>query len=150
MKLAEALQERADLARRIDQLESRLMNNVLMQEGEKPAESPDELLEELDRCIARSEELMRRINLTNTAVLVDGQPLTALLAKRDCLKRQLSVWRNAVSTASQTARRATRSEIRIMSAIDVPALQKRVDDTAKTLRQTDNAIQAANWLNDLI
>lgn len=150
MKLAEALQERADLARRIDQLESRLMNNVLMQEGEKPAESPDELLAELDRCIARSEELMRRINLTNTAVMVDGQPLTALLAKRDCLKRQLSVWRNAVSTASQTARRATRSEIRIMSAIDVPALQKRVDDTAKTLRQTDNAIQAANWLNDLI
>lgn len=150
MKLAEALQERADLARRIDQLESRLMNNVLMQEGEKPAESPDELLAELDRCSARSEELMRRINLTNTAVLVDGQPLTALLAKRDCLKRQLSVWRNAVSTASQTARRATRSEIRIMSAIDVPALQKRVDDTAKALRQTDNAIQAANWLNDLI
>lgn len=150
MKLAEALQERADLARRIDQLESRLMNNVLMQEGEKPAESPDELLAELDRCIARSEELMRRINLTNTAVMVDGQPLTALLAKRDCLKQQLSVWRNAISTASQTARRATRSEIRIMSAIDVPALQKRVDDTAKALRQTDNAIQAANWLNDLI
>lgn len=150
MKLAEALQERADLARRIDQLESRLMNNVLMQEGEKPAESPDELLAELDRCITRSEDLMRRINLTNTAVMVDGQPLTALLAKRDCLKRQLSVWRNAVSTASQTARRATRSEIRIMSAIDVPALQKRVDETAKTLRQTDNAIQAANWLNDLI
>ncbi len=33
MKLAEALQERADLNRKIEQLKSRLNNNVLVQEG---------------------------------------------------------------------------------------------------------------------
>lgn len=150
MKLAEALQERADLLRRIEQLRTRLDNNVLVQEGEMPAENPDELLEELERCIARSEELMTRINLTNAAVTVEGESLTALLARRDCLKMKLSLWHDAVNTASQTARRATRSEIRILSAIDVPALQKRVDGASKLLRETDNLIQAANWLNDLI
>lgn len=150
MKLAEALQERADLLRRIEQLRTRLDNNVLVQEGETPAENPDELLEELERCIARSEELMTRINLTNAAVTVEGESLTALLARRDCLKMKLSLWHDAVNTASQTARRATRSEIRILSAIDVPALQKRVDGASKLLRETDNLIQAANWLNDLI
>ncbi len=150
MKLAEALQERADLLRRIEQLRTRLDNNVLVQEGETPAENPDELLEELERCIARSEELMTRINLTNAAVTVEGESLTALLARRDCLKMKLSLWHDAVNTASQTARRATRSEIRIRSAIDVPALQKRVDGASKLLRETDNLIQAANWLNDLI
>ena len=150
MKLAEALQERADLLRRIEQLRTRLDNNVLVQEGETPAENPDELLEELERCIARSEKLMTRINLTNAAVTVEGESLTALLARRDCLKMKLSLWHDAVNTASQTARRATRSEIRIRSAIDVPALQKRVDGASKLLRETDNLIQAANWLNDLI
>ena len=150
MKLAEALQERADLLRRIEQLRTRLDNNVLVQEGETPAENPDELLEELERCIARSEELMTRINLTNAAVTVEGESLTALLARRDCLKMKLSLLHDAVNTASQTARRATRSEIRILSAIDVPALQKRVDGASKLLRETDNLIQAANWLNDLI
>lgn len=38
MKLAEALQERADLNRKIQQLQSRLMNNATVQEGEEPPE----------------------------------------------------------------------------------------------------------------
>lgn len=150
MKLAEALQERADLLKRIEQLRIRLQNNVLVQEGEKPAEDPAALLMELDRCITRSEELMTRINLTNAAVTVEGESLTALLARRDCLKMKLAAWRDTVNTASQTARRATHSEIRIYSAIDVAGLQKQVDEASQLLRETDNRIQAANWLNDLI
>ena len=45
MKLAEALQERADLNRRIEQLRNRLENSALVQEGERPAEAPEVLLE---------------------------------------------------------------------------------------------------------
>ena len=37
MKLAEALQERADLNRQIKQLKDRLRNNAVVQEGETPA-----------------------------------------------------------------------------------------------------------------
>ena len=48
MKLAETLQERADLNRRIEQLRYRLSNNVLVQEGEKPLRTPAALLEELE------------------------------------------------------------------------------------------------------
>ena len=40
MKLAEALQERADLNRRLQQLQQRLANNAIVQEGEQPAEDP--------------------------------------------------------------------------------------------------------------
>lgn len=53
MKLAEALQERSDLTRRIQQLQSRLNNNATVQEGEKPAEEPQTLLCELDASIDR-------------------------------------------------------------------------------------------------
>lgn len=40
MKLAEALQERADLQKRIDQLEARIQSSALVQEGETPPEDP--------------------------------------------------------------------------------------------------------------
>ena len=65
MKLAVALQERADLNRQIEQLQARLYNNAVGQEGEKPAEDPQELMDQLDRAAARLEELMAAINLAN-------------------------------------------------------------------------------------
>ena len=52
MKLAEALQERADINRNIEQLRSRMTNNALVQEGEKTAEDPELLKKELDSAIA--------------------------------------------------------------------------------------------------
>ena len=63
MKLAEALQERADLNRQIEQLKFRLANNAITQEGEAPAEDPGQLLERLDRSVARLEELAGRLRL---------------------------------------------------------------------------------------
>ena len=44
MKLAEALSIRKELQTRIDQLKVRINNNVRVQEGEEPAEEPQELL----------------------------------------------------------------------------------------------------------
>ena len=43
MKLAEALILRADCQKRIAQLKSRLLTNAKVQEGDKPAEAPQEL-----------------------------------------------------------------------------------------------------------
>ena len=40
MKLAEALQERADINRNIERLKKRLNNNVLVQEGETNSRRP--------------------------------------------------------------------------------------------------------------
>ena len=52
MKLAEALQERADLNRNIEQLKNRLSSNALVQEGEQPVECPENLKQELDASIS--------------------------------------------------------------------------------------------------
>lgn len=82
MKLAEALQERADINRSIEQLNSRLNNNILVQEGEKPAEDPMKLKNELDACVERLAYLVAHINKTNCMTMVDGQTLTELIAKK--------------------------------------------------------------------
>ena len=150
MKLAEALQERADLNRRIEQLRYRLNNNVLVQEGEKPLEDPAALLEELESSFTRLEWLIARINLTNCAVKVEGRSLTELIARRDVLSLRAEAYRRLVEEASQKTHRATRTEIKILSAVDVPALQRQADDASRELRLLDNTLQATNWTADLM
>ncbi|MBO4524406.1 DIP1984 family protein [Ruminococcus sp.] len=150
MKLAEALQERADLNKNIEQLRCRLANNVIVQENEKPAEDPQALIKELDSAVSRLEELMKRINQTNCMTISEGKSITELIAARDSLKVKIAVYKDIVSNASQTARRARMSEIRIISAVDVRKLQKKVDDMSKEFRVTDNKIQALNWSTELM
>lgn len=150
MKLAEALQERADLSTRISILENRLMNNALVQEGEKPAEAPEELLAELDRCSEEMERLITAINLTNSSTVSDGMTVTGLIAKKDVLNRKLSIYRHFLMTASQTAQRATRSEIKILSTVNVREYQQKADGLAKRLRILENRIQQINWTTELI
>lgn len=150
MKLAEALQERADLNRRIEQLRYRLSNNVLVQEGEKPLEDPAALLEELESSFTRLEWLIARINLTNCAVKVEGRSPTELIARRDVLSLRAEAYRRLVEEASQNTHRATRTEIKILSAVDVPALQRQADDASRELRLLDNTLQATNWTADLM
>ena len=150
MKLAEALKERADLNIKIAQLRSRLTNNALVQEGEKPAEEPSDLLAELDGAILRLEELMARINLTNAATKKDGKTITELIARRDVLKEKTAAYRDLISAASQTARRAMRTEIKVLSTVNVKVLQKQADALSKELRETDAKIQELNWTSELM
>ncbi len=149
MKLAEALQERADLNRRIEQLSVRLCNNATVQEGEKTAEDPQKLLGELKADTARLEELMAAINLTNSRTMVEGITLTEWIARRDALKLRIRILRDLVGSASQLARRAAHTEIKILSAVDVPALQTELDQASAQLRRTDNLIQQTNWQTEL-
>ena len=150
MKLAEALQERADLNRRIQQLQQRLGNNAIVQEKEKPIEDPKNLLVELERCVAELEDIIARINLTNCRTQVEGKTLTEHLARRDALKLKLGAYRDLAYRASQVGQRMSGREIKLFSAVDVPQLQREVDALSKELRLLDNAIQAANWSTELL
>ncbi len=150
MKLAQALAERADLNRRIEQLESRMNLNAKVQEGEMPAEDPMELMSQRNTALARLEELITRINLTNAGTPCDGESLTALLSRRDCLTRKVNGLRSFLSEASATVTRGLRSEIRILSTVDVQSLRKEADALAKELRELDVRIQEQNWTTELL
>ena len=150
MSLAEALQMRADIKTRISQLHSRLNDNAKVQEGEAPAEDPLRLIELLNAECSAYEELIRRINLTNAATELDGQTLTALLARRDTPSLELSIMRDFLQQASQRIDRYSKTEIKILPTVDVTAMQKTVDAKSKELRQLDAAIQKLNWNTMLI
>ncbi len=126
MKLAVALTERSDLQRRIAEISKRLANNAKVQEGDTPAEDPAALLRELDVCLVRLEELVTKINLTNSRAVSNGETMTELLAHRDSLQQRLRILRGFLDAASC-----------------------QIDRYSKEMRLLDEKIQELNWTTEL-
>ena len=150
MKLAEALILRADLQKRIDQLRVRLNNNAKVQENDEPSEKPEDLLNELDSNINQLKVLIKQINKTNCVTVSNGQALADLIAERDTLTLKSNILRGFLNIAGQKVNLYSTTEIKIMSTVDVPALQKELDLLSKKIRETDTELQQANWLTELI
>lgn len=150
MKLAEALSLRKDLETRISKIKDRLENVVRIQEGDQPAEDPQELIGELDRCLTQLEHLIYSINVTNMQIVTeDGQTMTKLLAERDILKKRIDVLRHTFNEATNSGSRY-RNEIRYVTTIEVKPLRQQLDKFAQQYRQLDMEIQELNFTNDLV
>ena len=151
MKVAEALSIRKDLQKRIQQIRRRLGDNVKVQEGDEPAENPVELMKELDDCLVKLENVIWRINLTNLKTISEtGKSLTQLMAERDMLTLRLSVLRDTYDEAASQRERYSRSEIKMVTVIDVKQLSKQIDEYASKLRELDIEIQSLNFRTELI
>ncbi|MGX2956361.1 DIP1984 family protein [Ursidibacter arcticus] len=150
MKLAEALIERADLQRRLAQLQQRLHQNAQYQEGEQPSEDPQTLLVEYHQVAEQLKQLIVKINLTNQRItLENGTKMIEALAERDHLKATHSMLIGLADAATPEQNRYSRSEIKTLSAVNVKQTRQQADEIAKQYRQLDTQIQQANWLNDL-
>ena len=149
MKLAEALNQRADLQKRIAQLRERLANNVKVQEGDQPAEKPEDLFKELEGSLNQLKELIVKINRTNQETVWEGMTLTEMIAGKDVLSMHLGALRATLEAANVRSDRYSRNEIKFVRTIDVNNLQKKVDDLSKDLRELDSKLQQANWMTDL-
>lgn len=155
MKLAEALAERAEAMRRVEQLRARVVGSARYQEGEEPAEDAAQLLAEAGEVLDALESLIRRINRTNAAVEMgpDGT-LTDALARRDVLRLRHSVITAAADAASGKDERGyvrqLRSELMMLSALPVAELRRQADSIAREIREIDMRIQRKNWEADLL
>jgi len=150
MKLAEALNLRADLQKRVAQLRERISNNMKVQEGDKPAEEPSALFAELGDVLLQLEDFIVRINKTNQETVWAGRTITEMIAEKDVLTMHLSAMRSALEAAHVRNDRYTRNEIKFVRTINVAELQQRVDALSKKLRELDTKLQQANWMTDLL
>ena len=150
MKLAEALSIRAELQKKTEQLEQRLKSVVKIQEGDIPEESPADLLAELYQATAQLEKLLYRINLTNLYTVMDGEPITAMIARKDVLTLEINVLRSVLKAATEPESRYSRSEIKYVKTVDTAKLRKKIDTLSAELRKTDLKIQETNWTADLM
>ena len=149
MKLAEALSVRKDLQNKIDQLEDRLKSIVKIQEGDEPDEAAEDLLSELQNAAVQLEDVIYRVNRTNLHAVIDGVPITKLIARKDVLMKEIGILRNVLKVASAQESRYSRNEIKYVRTIDTAELRKKVDRLSAELRRVDLRIQEANWMFEL-
>lgn len=156
MKLAEALALRGDAQKRLAQLQARAVSVARYQEGEPPPESAMELLAQAREVTGQVEELVRRINRTNAAtVLEPGVTVTDALSRRDALAlRRKLVTAVADAASGHQPRevgwgRQLRSELRQLTDAPVAELRREADDLARQYRELDMRIQEANWATEL-
>lgn len=150
MKLAAALIERGDLQQQLAALKVRLRDNAKYQEGTQVNEAPTQLLAELALVTKRLTFLIAAINHTNSVVRVNGKTLTELLAEREVSKLEVRTLKEFRDQAARTVDQYSRSEIRVLPAVDVAALTAQVNAKAKALRELEVVIQEANWSYELI
>ena len=152
MKLAEALIQRADAQRRVEQLKQRIVNNVKVQEGDDPAEDPNVLLAEMERITAQLVDLVQRINCTNSATVLGPGDMTIAdaIAERDNLRLRQGVYKSAAEAGVIRQDRYSKSEVRFQSTVDVADMQQQADGLAQAIRELDTRIQGANWKIDLL
>ena len=120
-----------------------------------PPEDARELVSMASTVLDELEDLIRNINRTNSGtVMADGRTVTDALAERDVLRLRFSVLKasaDAASGAQQQAgyMRATRSELKLMSDLDVKNLRQQASDIARRVRELDARVQEVNWTTEL-
>jgi hypothetical protein len=154
VKLGEALALRADTHSRQSQLAKAIEINARYQEGETPPENAKALLAEALKMADELAALCTRINLTNAATALGDGTLTSALAKRDALRAKQKLLTDAMKASGKNeyrySYRSTKSELKDIIALDVPAMRQQQSDIAAELRELDNQIQQAGWVTDII
>ena len=131
-------------------MKKRLEQVATTQEGDQPAEDPQELLKNIDNIYNGLEELICRINRTNCAAKDENVSIADLLCQRDLLQNKQTLMRNIAQAGTVTRSRHSGREVRFVSTVPVAQLQQQADEYARAYREVDTRIQRLNWTVDLV
>lgn len=151
MKLAEALIQRANDQKRIEQLKQRILRNALVQEGDEPAENPLLLVQEVEQVAATVLSLVQRINRTNSSTPMEGEGTIAdAIARRDNLRTRSALYGELASAATVSISRYSKTEIKYRPTVSVADVRQRADALAREFRELDAKLQGLNWAVELV
>lgn len=158
MKLGEALTLRAYQAQQLNDLRQRIARNATVQEGDSASENAQALIDEFAQLSEEHSRLLVRINRTNATVQPGTMPggaedefLLETLQRREHLRRRKNTLESAIQAASTSGTlRYMRSELKLISTLDVAALQRQIEELTEQIRQVDAAIQSVNWSTDVL
>lgn len=151
MKLAEALILRADLQKQLMNLKNRINQNLLVQEGEETSENPYILYDEIFLKLNELEDLILRINKTNSDYITSSnESISDLIVKRDMIGKKINILKEIAEEATVKVNRYSQTEIKIFSTMKVDEIQREIDKYSKEYRELDTKLQGLNWTIDLI
>lgn len=159
MLLAEALNERREVIKRISETGARWARELTWDEdGDEPdREVATRATEGLDKDLARLEELNIAINGANNRVkLPSGKTIMESIAERDRLNFEHKVLeqtaRNLESEITGGARvyeRRKKDDVKTRSLVKPRDLTARADAAAARIRRLDLEIQKVNWTTEV-
>lgn len=138
------------MEKRLAQLKVRIKNAAKIQEGDTPAEDPQEMMQEYIDGLTQLEKLIVRINKTNQeTTMADGHTLMEKIAHRDILTKQVDMQSDICNYLTERTDRYSRQEIKYVNVLDATAIRKLTEECSKRLREVDVEIQATNWTIEL-
>lgn len=154
MKIAEALAERAELAKKLRSTRMRIEASARFHEGEEPLENAPTLIAEARAMIKRQMALVSSVNRANMLTeLEPGLTITMALARRDMLSQEIELLNSSADKAGPSmdpySRARRRTELLEKTDIPVTELRREADELSKERRELDTRIQQANWATDL-
>lgn len=150
MLLAVAHNERTEAQALLADLRYRIGQNARVQEGGRPAEDPQVLLDRALEVSDRIRALGVAIDVTHVgATLPDGDTLVEAIARRDALDQQIRVLAEAADRASDRIARSGRAEIRELPMFDVGGLREEVERLTTERRALDVQVQRTTWTTQL-
>lgn len=154
MKLGELLAQRADLQKRMQQVQKLVLDNATLQEGDAPTLEPTVLLAQYAQLAVEHESVVRLINRTNITARIQIAPEVLTLAdavvRRERLARHAGVLRDLTARAMPERSRFLRTEVKHIPAFDVAAVMEQADALSREHRELDTRIQRANWEVDVM
>lgn len=150
MKLAEALLLRGEYQTKGENLQSRILQNLRIQEGDKPSEDPHSLLTEAFELNEQLNELIKAINeRNNLALLPDGRSLAQALVDRESIVKKRRLLVSITEAGSNQEYRYSRSEIKFQLTLSLGDIHKQIDQLSRQFRELDTIIQGLNWSVDV-
>ncbi|MCL2296060.1 MAG: DIP1984 family protein [Methanomassiliicoccaceae archaeon] len=150
MKLAEALLLRSEYQKKIENLQSRILVNVKVQENDSPHENPQDLIREAFDLAEQLCTLIKKINACNNeTMLPNGLTISEAIVERDMLMKKRNILAFTVTVAQDRDYRLTHSEVKMNVTVSVEETQKQIDAISQKFRELDTQIQGANWITDM-
>ena len=152
MRLSQALIQRSDIKKQIDQLRSRLSRSARIFEGEQVPENPENLLAELNQLCSQFTTIVAQINKTNSVTPYDDSlVLTDALAERDTLMMKRLILMSLIQKAAgEDMSRYRTSSIKSFSTVNISDIQQEIDRISRRYREIDDRIQEVNWTTELV
>lgn len=150
MKLAEALIERADLQKRLQELRIQITSNLQVEEGEKPEETVKELMRQFEEMSERLTSLVDLINRTNSQIDTPKGKISYLLARRDSLAQIKNQYQNLAGHTSPMRYGRSKEDVKYVLTFSPKEMRKKADALAKEHRELDTFIQGLNWTTELL
>jgi len=152
MKIAEGLARRADIQKKLSELQGRFRASAQVQEGDQPVEDPQELVRQMAALSLELEALVLRLNRSNLQV-IEGQTILDRITQRDLLKQQAGLMKALADAATVTVgpfARYSRTEIKTVPLVDPTPLREQADQLTAAARALDMEIQRLDWTTDMV